>query len=87
MLGEFEQSHTLLQVGLVGHLMLFDRPLEPTLFRTPLRGFLLIIGCGYVAVELIDIHIIDACLKVCGFRSQAGDRFIAKAPLVLVALA
>ncbi len=82
---QIQKLHSLLHEGLIGILVLLDFAEAAVLLRTPLVRHFLEEGRVYDAVELVDIHGVDAILKPLVFSLMALDRLFVFTPLVCVA--
>lgn len=63
LLREFEQADALVEVGLVGVLVFADQRQALALFFAPLRGLAVKEVGVDAAVELVDVHGVDAVLQ------------------------
>jgi hypothetical protein len=84
-LREFEKPYTLIHVRLIRPLMLFDFAQDVRLFGTPRTAFLIKKCLGDGAVELIDIHGVQAMLKLLILLLERGDHLVMVALGVAVA--
>jgi hypothetical protein len=86
-MGQFEESDTLIKVALVRCLMQGDFLHQFLLLDAPLFGHLDVERVVDAAIELVDVHGMNAVLEPITFSLQAGDRVVVFLALVRVALA
>ncbi|MBV9748509.1 MAG: hypothetical protein JO157_06830, partial [Acetobacteraceae bacterium] len=79
---QFEKLHALVHVGLLGGFVAVDLPLEPKLLRAPLPGEAVVEVTADLAVELIDVHGIDAIAQALVFGLKPADRRLVLPALV-----
>ena len=84
--GEFKKFDTLGHVGLVRRLVLFDGSKARGMLASPVGRHAVERCCSDAAIQLIDIHRVQAVLQSGILGLEALDDFVVGVPFVLVAL-
>jgi hypothetical protein len=86
-LGQFQEARSFVEITLVGGLVQGDFLHQLLLLDPPLFGHLHVEGTVNAAIELVDIHGVDAILNTVAFSLQACNRGLVLFFLVGMALA
>jgi hypothetical protein len=85
--GEFEELNAAVEVGAVGAPVLLDGLLQVLDLGSPLARLPLVEGLADLAVEFVDVHLVEPVLDLGVLDLEASDGLVVEPLLVLVTVA